>query len=69
MQNSNLKSLKGEFANFFTGLSDVPNYDIILTEYGEVIGSFIPEILTFKECSISQEGSNQSNFRFLVKIM
>ena len=37
---------------FFIGLSDAPKYDIIRTENGEVIDSFIPpEILKFKEGS------------------
>ena len=34
--------------NFFIGSSDALKYDIIRTEKGDVIDSFIPEILTFK---------------------
>ena len=43
--------LKGEFDNFINDLSDAPKYDIIWTENRDVIDSFIPEILMFKECS------------------
>ena len=43
--------LKGEFTNFFIGPSDVPRYDTIWTENDDVIDSFRPEILTFKDCS------------------
>ena len=38
-------SLKREFANFFISLSDAHEYDIIWTENGDEIDSFIPEIL------------------------
>ena len=43
--------LEGEFANFFNDLSDAPNYDIVRTENSDVIGHFLLEILTFRECS------------------
>jgi len=36
---------------FFIDLSDAPKYGIICTENRDVLDSFIPEILTFKECS------------------
>ena len=32
--------LKGEFVNFFIGLSDVPEYDIICTEIEKLIDRF-----------------------------
>jgi len=50
--------LKRELANFVIGVSDVPKYDIIWTENGDVTDSFIPEILTFK--AINQVFSFQS---------
>ena len=40
-----------QLASFFIGVSDTPKYDIILTENGNVIDSFILEIFTFKSCS------------------
>ena len=42
-------NFKGEFANFFIGVSDDRNYDIIWTENGDVIDRFILEVFTFKE--------------------
>jgi len=36
--------LKGEFPNFFIGLTDVPRYDIIWTEIGDLIDSLISAI-------------------------
>ena len=48
-----------ELANFFTGLLDAPMYDIIWTENGDLIDSFIPEILKFKE-----EGGHRLNLRY-----
>ena len=41
-------SLKGEFAIFFIGQSDVSKYDDIWSENGDVIDRFIHEILMFK---------------------
>ena len=38
--------LEGKLANFLIGVSDAPKYDIIRTENGNAIDSFIPEILT-----------------------
>ena len=35
----------------FDSLSDAPKYDIIWTEKENLIERFLPEILTFKECS------------------
>ena len=35
---------------FFIGLSDAPNYDIIWTENENLIEHCIPEILAFKTC-------------------
>ena len=43
--------LKGEFANFFIGLSDASKYDIVWTENENLINRFLPEILTPKEFS------------------
>ena len=43
--------LKGRIRQSFIGLSDAPKYEINWTENDDVIGSFIPEILTFKEFS------------------
>ena len=34
---------------FFIELSDAPKYDIVWTENGDMIDSFIPEILTFND--------------------
>ena len=42
--------MDGVFANFI-GLSDAQRYDAIWTENGDMIDSFIPDILTLKECS------------------
>ena len=41
-----------ESSQFFIGVSHNPKYDIIWTENGDVINSFIPEILTPKESSM-----------------
>ena len=40
--------IKGRVRQLFIGLSDDHEYDIIWTENGNMINSFIPEILTFK---------------------
>ena len=40
--------LRGEFAIFFICSSDAPKYDIIWTENGDVMDSFISEILKYK---------------------
>ena len=37
VQFENINKLKGEFANFFIGLSDAPKYDIIWTENENLI--------------------------------
>ena len=60
---------KGEFANFFYWLINAPNCDIIWTENGVVIDGFIPEKLTFKECSeCVQHVSNKCWTRFKHRI-
>ena len=46
-----IKDLDGEFANFSIGLYDTLKYDITWTENKKLIDRFLPEILTFKECS------------------
>ena len=43
--------LKEEFANSLIDIFEVYKYDIIWTENGDVIDIFIPEIITFEECS------------------
>ena len=43
--------LKGKFAKYFIGLSDAAKYDTIWTENENFSYRFLPEILTFKECS------------------
>ena len=43
--------LKGEYVNFFIGLFDVPKYYKIWTKNGDVVDSYILEMLMFKECS------------------
>ena len=42
--------LKVEFTNFLIRPSVASKYNIIWTEKGDMIDSFIPEILTIKEC-------------------
>ena len=43
------KILKERVCKFLSiGLSDAPKYGIVLTENGDVIYCFVPEILTFK---------------------
>ena len=44
--------LKGEFANFFIGLSNAPKYDIYLDwiENDNFIDCFLSELLTFRVC-------------------
>ena len=44
-------NLKEQSANFYIGLFDTPEYDVIWTENGSVNDSFIKELLTSKECS------------------
>ena len=44
----NISEIKLSITSLYN-ISDATKYDIIWTESGDVIGSFIPEILTFKE--------------------
>ena len=43
--------LKGECVILFIGDPEASKYDMLWTENGDLIDSFIPEILSFKECS------------------
>ena len=62
-----MSSLKGEFVNFLICPSDATNYDKIWTENGDLIDSFIPEILTFNQtlvlspCNIILRGIRWAN--------
>ena len=56
---------KGIVRKIFIGSSESPNYDIIWNENGDMIDSFIPDILTLEKCSKRvQYVSNTCRTRF-----